>query len=219
MSPKENLNKAVFDMFGVGTDTDAREDRPAERPIAPPLEKSFVPAPYTPAPVRAASVVTYLAPGTSMEGHLKSKGDVDVAGQFKGDITASGHVNLRSSIEGNITSDQLDVIACTLTGDVHVSGIVNIDGSSTISGNVFAKELLCAGKIAGNLCVDGNTSLQKDAQIYGDISTGTLTMERGAFVNGGLTMNAKPAAAKKPAEEAAAPAAPAAEKPTITPVH
>ncbi|MEG1657463.1 MAG: polymer-forming cytoskeletal protein, partial [Oscillibacter sp.] len=194
MSSNENLNKAAFDMLGVGDDTGVNENSGAKAEVASSPEKLFVPSyapPASPAPVRA-SVVTYLAPGASMEGHLKAKGDVDIAGNFKGDVTAAGHVNLRSNIDGNITADRLDINACILTGDVHVSGVVSIDAVSSVSGNVFAGELLCAGKIEGNLGVSGNTSLQKGAQIYGDISTGTLTMERGAFINGGLTMNTKP---------------------------
>ncbi|MEG1592761.1 MAG: polymer-forming cytoskeletal protein [Oscillibacter sp.] len=224
MSSKENLSKAVFDMFGVGSDTGVNEDGGANAGVTSSPENLFVPSyvsPASTAPVRAsaASVVTYLAPGTSMEGHLKAKGDVDIAGNFKGDITAAGHVNLRSNIDGNITADRLDVNACILTGDVHVSGVVNIDSVSSIAGNVFAGELLCAGKIEGNLGVSGNTSLQKGAQIYGDISTGTLTMERGAFINGGLTMNTKPDQEKKSAEAPAKPAAAAPEEKPAAVIH
>ena len=35
---------------------------------------------------------TYLAPGTVMEGTLRSKGDVEIAGTFKGDIISEGDV-------------------------------------------------------------------------------------------------------------------------------
>lgn len=144
------------------------------------------------------SDVTYVAAGDSMEGHLKTKGNVEVSGHFKGDITASGSVCLRSDIEVNVTAEKLDVISCTLIGDVHVSGAVRIDTAGIITGNVFANEIFCAGKVNGNLSIDGNSIFQAGAQVRGDISTATLTIERGAILNGTLMMKGDSAPEKAP---------------------
>lgn len=217
MSSKENFNKAVFDMFGVGSDPDAKGKA---NPQPPAVEKAAEPAspaqaapaaPVSPAPAAPAAptapvytaprAVTYLAPGTSMEGHLKAKGDIEIAGDFKGDITATGYVTLRSSIAGNITAEKLTMISCSLTGDVHSSGMVTIDAASTITGNIFAEEVLCSGQVAGDLCVGGNATFQKGSRVDGNISTGTMTMERGAYISGSLVMNGESKKSAKPSAQ------------------
>lgn len=194
MSTKDNFNKAVFDMFGVGSDPSASEK---SAPVQPEPEQSAeAAAPEAPvvqvkqpaAESKPSVPVTYLAPGTVMEGHLSSKGDVEVAGDFKGDISAEGSVILHSNISGNITAIRLDIKSCHLVGDVHISGPVHVDANSSIEGDVYGDELICSGKLKGNLIITGNTSLLNGAVVEGSISTGTIIIERGAMASGELHM-------------------------------
>lgn len=190
-STKENFNKAVFEMFGVGNQP-AETESVQQKSVTPAAEATAAPiaqpAAAVPQAAPAAIPVTYLAPGTSMEGTLSAKGDVEVAGSFKGDISAEGRVILHSSIHGNITAAQLDIKGCHLVGDVHTSGMVFVDNSSSIEGNVYASELVCSGTIKGNLTVSANTSLQNGSHVEGSITTGTIIIERGAVVSGELRM-------------------------------
>lgn len=221
MATKENFNKAVFDMFGVGSDPSSANPKtaPAQEPAtaaaptdsaapaveapAPTAAEIVRPAPYVPA---SRPAITYLAPGTSMEGKLKAQGDVEVAGDFKGDLSASGNVVIHASINSNITAARLELVACCLTGDAHVSGPVLIDAESTIEGNLFAEDLICAGKVKGDLQITGNTTFRQSAHAEGNITTGTMSMDCGAVISGSLCMTgsskaAKPAPAKKSASD------------------
>lgn len=197
-STKENFNKAVFDMFGVGKDPDAAEkttpaqteskQNVAETSVA---ESPAVQATHPAAPANTVVPVTYLAPGTVMEGKLSAKGDVEVSGNFKGDITAQGKVILHSSLNGNITAAELVMKSCRLTGNVKTSGLVQVDGNSAIEGDIHADELICSGKIKGNLTISGNTSLLDGAVVEGAIITGTIVIECGATASGELHMGGK----------------------------
>ena len=189
MGAKDNLNEAMYSMFGVG-----KAPAASEAPVAE--ENSFKgePAAVPAAPaVQSAplKMVTYLAPGSCMEGKLKCQGDVHIAGIFKGDIDADGKVILCSNMNGNIQAKDLEIADCRLTGDVVVSGTVTLGAKATVEGKITAGELICAGHIKGDLDIKGNISLTANTSVEGNIVTGTMCMESGAIINGSLIMSRK----------------------------
>ena len=200
MEKKSNMKQAMYEMFGVGSDqTDkanvqsksTEKSKPAAQParkeaeavMEKPMDKPKVQA----KPQAAAS---YLAPGTVFEGNIRSQGDVEIAGEFKGNITTEGAVILHSSIEGNITASSLKLSSCSLTGDVAVNDAVAVGQHSRINGNITAKDLVCAGVIIGDLTIAENMTLEKTAQVTGKITTGTIAVEKGAIIRGGIEIKA-----------------------------
>ena len=211
MSKKENFNQAVFDMFGVGrgheedyTEQEAitpEEEAPAAEPVSemvPQVQTATevaVPAVQTAAPavgptVAPFSVVaaTYIAPGTVVEGVIRCKGDIEIAGELRGDVESEGDVTVRTNIKGNITAGNLRVVDCRLKGDSKVAGRMHVDAASVIEGNVEAAELICSGIIRGDSRVSTNITLDASAKVFGNIVTDTMSMERGASISGGLVM-------------------------------
>jgi len=186
MGAKENLNEAMFSIFGVGKAPEAQE---AEAAPAPAVEKKEVPAAKA-APAAEKKPATYLAPGSHMEGKLQCQGDVHVAGIFKGDIDASGKVAVCANVTGNIHAENLEITDCRLVGDVVVSGTVTLDAKAYVEGKITAGELICAGHVKGDLDVKGHVSLKSNTTVEGNITTGAMDMEVGAIINGSLTMNA-----------------------------
>ncbi|MBQ8589039.1 MAG: polymer-forming cytoskeletal protein [Firmicutes bacterium] len=130
--------------------------------------------------------LSYFAPDTVLEGTIRSAGDVEVAGEFKGEIEAQGKVVLRSKIQGNVTSDSLKLQGCDLEGDVKVKGAVSISEDSVVHGNVSADELQCGGSVTGDLLIGDDTVLEETAKVTGNIKTGTVAVMRGAKIQGGL---------------------------------
>ena len=216
MKKKNNFNQAMFDMFGVGSnDDDMPElekdlvtpdqlfDEPeipdisvAEKEVEVPVTEYVAPAapvaPVAPAAPAAPAFVltpaTYLAPGTELEGHFKSKGDVEIAGKFTGDIESEGDVTLRTNMEGTITAASLTIIDGALIGNCHVSNRVQINAGSRIEGDIVAGDLFCSGAVKGNCEIENNSSFDSTAVVEGDIVTGTMSMERGAAISGKLVM-------------------------------
>lgn len=209
MKKKSNFNQAMYDMFGVGSDgseeLDQVEMTGEQTQEAAPAEENadftaastqVVPAApvsgYANAPVSAAPYVlvpaTYLAPGTEFEGHFKSKGDVEIAGKFTGNIESEGDVTLHTFMEGNITAANCSLLDGELKGDCYVSNRLVINAASRIEGNVVAGDLICSGAIQGNSEIKGNSSFDATANVLGDITTGSMCMERGASISGSLTM-------------------------------
>ena len=185
LNKKDNMKQAMYEMFGVGSDQNEKAVHETKE------ESKFTPHPTVAAPQTITSTpqkapASYLAPGTVLEGTLRSEGDVEIGGTFKGNITSKGTVILRSGIHGNITAKNLNILDCDLVGDVVVSETVTISPNSSICGNVTAKEVKCAGSITGDLNVSENTALETTAQINGNIATGYISVVKGAVICGGM---------------------------------
>ncbi len=170
-----------------------------EQPVAAAPAPAPVPAPEPVAaaqpPVARVTPVrrefcTYFAEGTSMEGTLRSDSDVEICGDFKGEIASDGKVTIHANTTSSIAAAELVLLGCTLNGDAMVGGDVSIDDQSSVTGNIRAANIVCSGIIRGNLNVQGNITLTENAQIFGDIKTGTLAMARGAKVSGKIDMTA-----------------------------
>lgn len=201
MDKKSNMKQAMYEMFGVGSmpaaepAEPAREEAVKQEPLPVLKEPPKAPAEPEKAPVvqpesKPKAAVSYLAPGTVMEGTLRAVGDVEIAGDFKGDITTEGTVILHSNIQGNLSVSSLNLSGCSLVGDVVASGMVTVSADSKICGNVTAKELCCAGKIVGDSNISGTMVLGNMAQIDGNIRAGSMSVEKGAMMKGTIEIKA-----------------------------
>ena len=197
MSSKENFNQAMFEMFGIGKDPNEKKEEVApaktesQKEAKAEVKKAEVKK-EAPAPVAEPKKVIYrktvLGEGTYFEGTLNSKGDVEIAGIFKGDIVSEGNVTLHSKIEGNVKAKNLDVIANVLTGNVTVDGKVTVAVGSEIKGNITAQSIICSGKVLGDMVIGGDASFDELSHVEGNISTKYITINHGAYIDGKLTI-------------------------------
>lgn len=170
MDKKSNMKKAMYEMFGVGGDgSEAASTAPAqvksasvEVKSAPGAEKKSVDH----APVKtpeARPAASFLAPGTVFEGSFRAKGDIEIAGELKGDVTSEGSVLLRSNLQSNITAGSVKLTGCTLIGDITANGPVTVSEDSKVTGNITAQSLLYADdSLRGTVDVDNAVYLTFD---------------------------------------------------------
>ncbi len=129
---------------------------------------------------------TVLAAGSVFEGTLRAKGDVDLACEFKGDIFAEGDVIIRTSLDGNVTGRCVELISCTLKGDMKADSQIKIHQGSAVQGNISTKNLVCSGQINGDVVASGHVVLEGSAKLTGNLTAVTLSMEEGAMIEGNL---------------------------------
>ncbi len=165
-------------------DDPPRQTPPPERPVTEPLHDFRVERAI---PVHSYEG-TYLASGTMLRGILTARGDVEIAGEFEGEIIAKGKVTIHSDITSKVTAMGLSLVGSNLTGDVEVSGDVSINDQSSITGNVRAENLSCSGKIKGDLDIQDNLILEGSAEIDGSITADTMAVARGAKITGSVEM-------------------------------
>lgn len=193
-SNMNNMKQAVYELFGVGSGTELTVIPAQIDFIEGELAKTepataAAPTPDTP-PMRAANM-SFLASGTVFEGTLRSAGDVEIAGEVKGDVSAEGTVSLFSSIEGSVNAGNLTLANCTLVGNATVAGTLTVGEKAKIEGDIRAKEVLCAGTIDGNMDISGNATLEHSAKVRGNIVTGSFAVEKGATICGGLEIKGR----------------------------
>ena len=178
----------MYEMFGVGGDgSEAASTAPAQVKSAPGAEKKSVDH----APVKtpeARPAASFLAPGTVFEGSFRAKGDIEIAGELKGDVTSEGSVLLRSNLQSNITAGSVKLTGCTLIGDITANGPVTVSEDSKVTGNITAQSLLCAGEINGDIRISGNTQMDANARVSGSVVTGTISVAAGVVLNGSVEM-------------------------------
>jgi len=131
---------------------------------------------------------TYLAAGTVTQGSLTARGDVEIAGDFEGEIAAKGKVTLHARTVSKITAAGLALVGCSLTGDSEISGDVSVDEQSAVTGNVKAENLVCSGRITGDLDIQDNLVLNEFAQVEGNMKADIISIARGAKINGKIEM-------------------------------
>lgn len=199
MGKKDNFNKAMFDMFGVGTDAGtepAPEYEKVEEKTRGGLTDNAVAKETVvtaAANAEAAPIAerTYIGRGTVIEGNIKAEGDVELLGELKGDIESDGKVTLHTSVTGNVRAKSLTFVGGELTGDIFTGGSFVLGRDSVVNGNIQANDVTCAGSINGNIDIKDTLMLEETAVINGDIKTGFLSMSRGAVVRGKVEMNVK----------------------------
>ena len=209
MSKKDNFRKAANDLFGIGgTGPDdaeqkeavAEEAAEASAVIQEDLTAVWQAGPEPVAPVKAAPVIpeppaapkyqtTILAEGSTFEGTLQTKGDVDLACEFRGDILSEGKVTMRTSLVGNVVGNCVELVDCRVQGDIQAVTLVKISTRSVVTGDIKTQDLLCSGEIAGNIEAKGHVTLSSGDKLKGDLTAATLSIERGAVIEGNLKVS------------------------------
>jgi cytoskeletal protein CcmA (bactofilin family) len=112
---------------------------------------------------------------------------VDASTEFRGSLKLRGDVHLDGTIEG----------------DVECSGTVCIGASGHVTGEVHAESVMIDGEVHGDLHVRSEITLHKSARVFGDMTTQGIVIEKGAKVEGRITIGTVgppgPAVEKRPA--------------------
>lgn len=188
---KNSFGQSLYGMFGK-ENAEETTDAPPEPSVEPdwPSFDDAAPQPNAEAYAQPQNEqTTYFAPGTIIEGTLHSINDVEIAGDFSGEIVSEGAVTIHANTISSIAAKGLHLVGSTLTGTVAVDGNVTLDDFSTVTGNIRANTLDSAGTIKGNLNVRDSVSLRHRAQVTGDIKTALLSIDRGVKLIGKVDMS------------------------------
>ena len=192
MSKKDNFSQAAYEMFGIGKGGSKREaDKTAEKPAESTAmdveedEMSLTVAEVKPLEkVPEKPKTTLLAEGSVFEGTLHTKGDVEIAGVFKGDIFSEGNVKLFANIEGNVQGGNVELVTSSVQGDVSAKELLKIGPQSVIGGNIKTKDMICSGRIVGNVESSGRVTLTTGSALTGDLTASTIAVMEGALMEG-----------------------------------
>jgi cytoskeletal protein CcmA (bactofilin family) len=85
---------------------------------------------------------TLIGAGTTVKGDMHSETDIRIDGKVEGNITGSSKiiVGANGHVEGNVSGKQADVVG-KVTGNIKVSDLLQLRGSSIVNGNIYAAKL------------------------------------------------------------------------------
>ena len=106
------------------------------------------------------------------EGFKKIETIIGPSVKVQGDFNSQGNIIVEGIVEGNLKT----------------KGNLRIGAQAKITADVEAKEAKISGKINGNVKIKGYLELSATAKITGDIETESLSVERGAIINGKCAM-------------------------------
>jgi cytoskeletal protein CcmA (bactofilin family) len=89
----------------------------------------------------------------------------------KGEISGNEDLKLDSKVEGLIS----------------IGGFrLTVGAGAKLSGDIVAREALISGEVNGDIRAVDRIEIMKTASIVGDLSTGKITIEEGAYFNGNV---------------------------------
>ncbi len=92
--------------------------------------------------------------------------------KVKGDFNSQGNIVVEGIVQGNLKT----------------KGSLLVGDKAKITANVEAKEAKIGGEIKGNVKIKDYLELTATAKIFGDVEASSLSVERGAILNGKCTM-------------------------------
>jgi len=102
-------------------------------------------------------------------------------------------IAIGTRITGDILSDGDIRIDGELTGNIDTKGRLVIGASGKVIGDIKCKSSEIAGTQKGKLLIYEQLSLKASSTVTGDIVTGKLSIEPGAYFAGTCTMGEEPA--------------------------
>jgi len=105
-------------------------------------------------------------------------------------------------VKGNFNGQGNIIVEGTIEGSLKTKSNVFIGDQAKITANVEAKEARVGGEIKGTIKARGYLEIVSSAKIIGDIECSSLSVERGATLNGKCTMLAGQAIPEKTKEPA-----------------
>ncbi|MCX6785237.1 MAG: polymer-forming cytoskeletal protein [Candidatus Komeilibacteria bacterium] len=95
-------------------------------------------------------------------------------------------------VEGDFIGDGDVIVEGIVLGNLKTKNHLRVGKEAKIQAEVECSNAFIAGEIIGNITVAGEIELTADARVKGDITASLLSVEKGAQINGRISMgNAK----------------------------
>ena len=93
--------------------------------------------------------------------------------KVKGDFNGSGNIVIEGIVEGSIRSNKT----------------ISIKSTAKVMADIDAEEAIIGGEVKGNITVKGYLEITGTARINGNIKASSLSIARGAVINGNCLMS------------------------------
>lgn len=131
---------------------------------------------------------TIIGKGARITGTIEVAGDLLVQGEIQGDITCQNKISVTGIVEGNITTCDIDLDNAIVTGDVNCTGDLHLSETATVTGNCEAMNVVCGGRIKGDVNVAESATFEEKAALVGNLSARDIEIQKGAVLQGSVNI-------------------------------
>ena len=131
---------------------------------------------------------TFIGKDVVIHGDLESENNLQFYGVIEGNMKCQGQLWLSGAVTGNVECGDAHLDNVIISGDLKSNGQVQLMKESTLCGNATALNLVSHGRIKGNVIADNSIKVMKTGAIIGDVTCEELEIERGAVIQGAITM-------------------------------
>ena len=78
----------------------------------------------------------------------------------------------------------VELVTSSVQGDVSAKELLKIGPQSVIGGNIKTKDMICSGRIVGNVESSGRVTLTTGSALTGDLTASTIAVMEGALLEG-----------------------------------
>ena len=97
-------------------------------------------------------------------------------------------------VKGEITGNEDLKLDCKVEGLISIGGFrLTVGPGAHLKGDIVAREALISGEVAGDIRACDRIEIVKSASIVGDLSTGKITIEDGAYFKGSVEVGSNTA--------------------------
>lgn len=129
---------------------------------------------------------SFIAEDLVIEGSIYGDSNIQMNGKVKGNITTTNDIIVKGIVEGDAKGANITLTQSSIKGNVSAHRHLSVDSGSMILGNVLANSLEINGKVKGDVTAGDGTILKKDAIVFGNLTTKSISIEAGALVKGRL---------------------------------
>jgi cytoskeletal protein CcmA (bactofilin family) len=95
-------------------------------------------------------------------------------------------------IKGEISGDEDLRLDCKVEGMVSIGGFrLTVGPSARVEAEIVAREAVISGEVLGDVRASDRIEIKKNASVVGDICTGKIMIEEGAYFKGTVEIDSK----------------------------
>lgn len=144
---------------------------------------------YDPQPIQQETFEpTIIGKGARISGTVEVAGNLIVQGEVQGDITCQNKISVTGIIDGNITTCDVDLDNAIVNGDINCTGDLHLSETATVSGNCEAMNVICGGRIKGDVNAAESATFEEKAALVGNLSARDIEIQKGAVLQGNVNI-------------------------------
>lgn len=92
-------------------------------------------------------------------------------------------------VEGDFAGDGDVIVEGIVIGTLKTKNHLRIGSGAKVQAEITAQSAYIAGEVNGNIIAEGEVDLKATAKVHGDLICSQLSIEKGATINGKISMN------------------------------